>query len=147
MSNSFPQIRAAAIDERAHNVFYRQTQLERLCKTLIDNAYTIRDAITADYGHSQVEIAMELNLTISAVKRDYASLQPKRVLEEEYLIAAGKDAPLNRKAAGIVYIEPTTHTLLYSAVVPLSAAIVAGNCVILLVGIIKGRDDAVTILM
>lgn len=146
MSNSFPQIRAAAIDERAHNVFYRLTQLERLCKTLIDSALTLQEAITADYGHSQAEVSMELNLTISAVKRDYSLLQPKMILDEEYSIAYGKDAPLHRKAAGIVYIEPTTHTLLYSAIIPLSAAIAAGNCVILLVRMINEKDDVVIML-
>jgi acyl-CoA reductase-like NAD-dependent aldehyde dehydrogenase len=133
MANNFPRIRAAAVDERAHNVFYRMTQLERLCKTLIDKADSIREAISSDYGHSQAEIAVEFNLAIKAIEGSYASLKPEKALQEEYLIANGKDAPSNRKPAGIVYIEPTTHTLFYSVLVPLASAIAAGNCVIVLV--------------
>jgi len=133
-NNTFPQIRAAAIDGRAHNIFYRQVQLERLCEALTSNATKIRDAIATDCGHSPAEIAVELKLALGAIRRDYASLNPKQAHTEEYLIAAGQDAPSSTQPAGIVYIEPCTHTLLYSVIVPLSAAIAAGNCVIVLVG-------------
>lgn len=133
MPDNFDRIRAAAVDGRAHNVFYRQTQLERLCRTLIDSGDEIREAIATDYDHTPSEITVELNLTLESVKRDYALLHPKRALEEEFLIAANKDAPNNRIPVGMVYIEPTTHTLFHSTVVPLSAAIAAGNCIILLV--------------
>lgn len=134
-ADTFPHIRAAAIDQRTENIFYRQTQLERLTQSLISTTNDISSAIAADYGNSQAEVAIEINLAISAVRRDYASLQPKQAHEDEYLIAAGKDAPSTRKPAGIVYIEPCTHTLFYSVIVPLSAAIAAGNCVIVLVSL------------
>jgi len=133
MTELFPRLRAAAIDGRAHNVFYRQVQLERLCQALISNASKLRDAIATDYGHSPAEITVELNLANSAIRRDYATLEPKAAHQEEYLIASGEDAPNSRRPAGIVYIEPCTHTLLYSVVAPLSAAIAAGNCVVVLV--------------
>ncbi|KAK0937098.1 hypothetical protein LTR29_011307 [Friedmanniomyces endolithicus] len=132
MTELFPRLRAAAIDGRAHNVFYRQVQLERLCQALISNASKLRDAIATDYGHSPAEITVELNLANSAIRRDYATLEPKAAHQEEYLIASGEDAPNSRRPAGIVYIEPCTHTLLYSVVAPLSAAIAAGNCVVVL---------------
>jgi len=133
MTELFPRLRAAAIDGRAHNVFYRQVQLERLSQALTNNASKLRDAIATDYGHSPAEVAVELNLAISAIRRDYATLEPKAAHQEEYLIASGEDAPNSRRPAGIVYIEPCTHTLLYSVVTPLSAAIAAGNCVVVLV--------------
>ncbi|TKA69893.1 hypothetical protein B0A55_07522 [Friedmanniomyces simplex] len=132
MAEIFPRIRAAAIDGRAHNVFYRQAQLEQLCQALISNASKLRDAIATDYRHSPAETAVELNLAISAIRRDYATLDPKQAHAEEYLIASGEDAPGSTRPVGVVYIEPCTHTLLYSVVVPLSAAIAAGNCVIVL---------------
>ncbi|KAK4542362.1 hypothetical protein LTR36_006818 [Oleoguttula mirabilis] len=132
MANLFPQILAAAVDERAHNIFYRQTQLERLCSSLITRIPDIREAIAEDYGHSPAEVALEIHLVLEAVKREYASLQPSKAHEEEYLIAAGKDAPSRTRPAGIVYIEPCTHSLFYSVVVPLAAATAAGNCVIVL---------------
>lgn len=130
---SYPRLRAAAIDQRTHNILYRQTQLERLAQCLISKPDEISSAIATDYGHSQAEIAVEINLAITALRRDYASLRPKHSLEEEYRIAAGKDAPTARRPAGIVYIEPCAHTRFYSVVVAMSAAIAAGNCVILLV--------------
>ena len=133
MDETFPRIRAAAVDERAHNNFFRQTQLERLCKVLIARADEIQQAIVADCSHTASEVAVEINLTIAAVKADYASLQPTKAHEAEYLIAAGKDAGETRRPVGIVYIEPATHTLFHSVILPLSAAIAAGNCVIVLV--------------
>ena len=135
----FAAVRASVIDQRTHNVFYRQTQLERLCRTLIEKASEIRSAIESDYGHSQAEAAVEVHQTIDAVKRDYASLQPKKAIEEEYLVATKHDAPDHRRPVGMVYIEPCKHTLFYSAVAPLSAAIAAGNCTIVLVGPVRLR--------
>lgn len=133
MSPLFPRLEAAAIDGRYHNIYHRQVELERLCKALTDNANEIKQAIATDYAHSQSEIAVEYHLTLSAVKRYYASLDPKKAHEEEYLVATGKDARENRVPAGIVYIDPSAYTLFYSTIVPLSAAIAAGNCVVLLV--------------
>ncbi|KAK4556291.1 hypothetical protein LTR86_006435 [Recurvomyces mirabilis] len=132
MANTYPQIRASAIDERAHNVYYRQVQLEALAKAVIDNTSRVSEAIASDYGHSQAEIAVELNLATTAIRNDYASLQPKKAHEEEYLLASGKNAAESRRPAGVVYIEPLAHTLFYSVIVPLSAAIAAGNCVVVL---------------
>lgn len=134
MAGRFPRIRAAAIDGRAHNIYYRLTQLEQLQCALVESSVDIRQAIAEDYGHSSAEIAVELHLALAAVKRDHASLRPKEARENEYLIAAGKDAPAHRSPAGIVYIEPSRHTMFYSVVVALSAAIAAGCCVIVLVG-------------
>lgn len=133
MDDTFSQIRAAAIDGRAINIFYRQKQLEQLCNALIKRSPEIREAIAADYGHSPTEIAVELHSALQSVKRDYESLRPDEEHKREYLIAAGKDARSVKKLAGIVYVQPCTHTLFYSVIVPLSAAIAAGNCVIVLV--------------
>ena len=133
MTDNFDRIQAAAIDGRARNIFYRQQQLECLCRTLLENAEDIRKAIIRDYGDTESEATVEFNLTLSAVRNNYAALQPKKAREDEYAVANSKDTPENREPAGIVYIEPTTHTLFYSTVVPLSAALAAGNCVIILV--------------
>jgi acyl-CoA reductase-like NAD-dependent aldehyde dehydrogenase len=71
------------------------------------------------------------------VKDQYASINFDQMLEEEYLIANGKDAANRRAAAGIVYIVPSTHTLFYSVIAPLSVAVAAGNCVVIEVCLIK----------
>ena len=133
MAHNFDRLKAAVIDRRSHNVFYRQQQIQSLFKALQNNAEKFRQAIINDTGHSEYETTMEINLTISSVRTNYASLDATKFHNDEYAVANGKDAAQNSVPVGIVYIEPTTHTLLYSIIVPLSAAITAGNCVIVLV--------------
>ena len=137
MSTPFAPLRAAAIDGRTHNIYYRQHQLEALHQALLDHSSEIRNAIAADTDHTPAEIAIEIHLALSALKASYETLQPSQAHADEYLIAFGKDAPANTVPAGIAYIEPCAHTLLYSVVAPLSAAIAAGNCVIVLVSFLE----------
>lgn len=133
MAESFSELRAAAIDGRAHNVYYRQHQLEALHQALLDHASEIRQAMTADYDYSSSESAVEFHLTMNALKRNYESIQPTKALADEYALANGNDAPTNRVPAGIVYIQPCSHALFCSVIAPLSAAMAAGNCVIVFV--------------
>ena len=133
MADSFAELRAAAIDGRTHNIYYRQHQLEALHTGLINHASEIKDAIAADYGHSPAEVAIEIHLALSALKQSYETLQPTKAHAEDYLLASGSDAPTARIPAGIAYIEPCTHTLFFSVIAPLSAAIAAGSCAIVLV--------------
>jgi hypothetical protein len=111
MTDSFAELRAAAIDGRTHNIYYRQHQLEALHKALLDHATEIKEAIAADYE----------------------TLQPTKAHAEEYLLASGNDAPASKIPAGIAYIEPCTHTLFFSVIAPLGAAVAAGSCAIVLV--------------
>jgi acyl-CoA reductase-like NAD-dependent aldehyde dehydrogenase len=138
----FAAIQAAAMDGRTHSIYYRQHQLEALHQALLDHSSEIKQAIAADTDHSPAEIAIEIHLALSALKTSYETLQPTKALADEYLIASGKDAPTNRIPYGIAYIEPCTHTLLYSIVAPLSAAIAAGNCAIVLVGRLPPRKTS-----
>lgn len=131
MSYDYQRLRAAAVDERTHNIFHRQTQLERLGTALVARVDDLSQALAADTEHSRAEIAVELHASIAAVRSDYASLDPTQAHEEEYSIASAKDAPKTRRPYGIVYIESSSHTPLFSSIVPLSAAIAAGNCVLL----------------
>jgi hypothetical protein len=133
MADSFAELRAAAIDGRTHNIYYRQHQLEALHTALINHASEIRDAIAADYDHSPAEVAIEIHLALSALKQSYETLQPTKAHADEYLLASGSDAPDAKIPAGIAYIEPCTHTLFFSVIAPLSAAIAAGSCAIVLV--------------
>lgn len=130
MTKPFSRVRAAAIDGRLSNVYKRQTELERLHRTLVQNSQTIKDAIIEDTGYSAAEAAIEYHLTLASLKKQYTLLDPRKELEDEYRIARGEDAPDRREASGIVYIVPTSHTLLFSVIAPLSAAIAAGNCVV-----------------
>ncbi|OCL07458.1 ALDH-like protein [Glonium stellatum] len=126
----FPRIRAAAIDGRLSNIYYRRTQLEQLHDSLTQNAQAIRNAIVHDSRNTQAEAAIEYHLALSSLKEQYSSLDPTSALEYEYRVEHGVDAPDRRERAGLVYIVPTVHTLFFSVISPLSAAIAAGNCVI-----------------
>ncbi|KAJ9632343.1 hypothetical protein H2203_000748 [Taxawa tesnikishii (nom. ined.)] len=127
----FGQLRAAAIDGRTQTIYYRQAQLEKLYETLVENATSIQEVIVTDTGVSQAEARIEYSLALSSLREQYAQLDPLKEHEEEYLIREGRNAPSLRTGVGIVYIKPTTHTLFFSVISPLSAAIAAGNCVLL----------------
>lgn len=130
MSKPFPRLRGAATDGRLANVYKRQTELEHLHKTFLQNSKAIVDAIIEDSGNSSAEAAVEYHLSLASLKQQYALLNPTKAHEEEYKIAHGADVPDRREANGLVYIVPTYHTLFFSVVAPVSAAIAAGNCVI-----------------
>jgi acyl-CoA reductase-like NAD-dependent aldehyde dehydrogenase len=131
MPKPHSRIRSAAIDERAHNPFYRKTQLKQLHEKLVQNAAAIQKAIAADTGHTTAEVKVEFYLGLQCVKDSYASIDPKASIEAEYSIANGKNAEHNVDPVGVVVIQPTEHTLFYSIMSALAPAIAAGNCVIL----------------
>lgn len=127
------RLEAAMVDGRTHNHFFRQAQLERLCKCILAKETLLRDAMISDSEYTPHEAIAVLHASLQAVKQCYASLQPKQALEDEYRVARGVDAIDNEVPVGMVYIEADTHTLLYSICSPLCAAIAAGSCVVLLV--------------
>lgn len=128
----FAPLRAAVVDGRTRTAFYRQTQLEKLHQGLTKNSSAIVDAIVADSGIAKAEAQAEYALALADVKERYAELNPKTELENEYAIANNKDAADLRTGVGIVYIQAnSSHSVFYSIISPLSAAIAAGNCVIL----------------
>ena len=123
-------VREAAIDGRAQNYYYRQTQLHRLHGAFARNAAAIQSAIAHDAECSLAEAQLEFVLAMSCIKTHYAGIDPEEALEEEYSVARGVDAPLLREGVGLVYIQPGKHSLFYSVVSPLAAAIAAGNCIV-----------------
>lgn len=88
-----------------------------------------------DSHNTAAEIEVEYHLAVDCVKRVFAQIDFAKEVKEEYAVARGEDAPLRRVGAGTVYIAPATgHTLLYGVISPLSAAIAAGNCVVVELG-------------
>lgn len=128
----FAHLRAAVVDGRTRTAFYRQTQLEKLHQGLIESSSAIVDAIVADSGITKAEAQAEYALALADVKDRYAELDPKTELANEYAIANGKDAAGLRIGVGMVYIRANAnHSVFYSIISPLSAAIAAGNCIVL----------------
>ncbi|KFY35727.1 hypothetical protein V494_05662 [Pseudogymnoascus sp. VKM F-4513 (FW-928)] len=133
--SSLEQLHAAAIDGRTDNVRHRQNELQKLHLCLRENATTILSCISkdSDGGSSTISLESEAEywLTINAVEQQYDGLDFETSIKEEYLIATGTNNENRRIGKGVVVIRPTTHTRFYSIIVPLVAAIAAGNCIAL----------------
>lgn len=125
------RLQESVVDGRTENGRYRQDQLQRLHKTLRDQASQIIAALVADSRFSNAEADVEFYLGMEAVRHFNDSLDFKKDLREEYNVVRGEDNVKRRVGAGLVVIRPTTHTRFYSIVTPLAAAIAAGNCIIL----------------
>lgn len=132
----FARILAANVDGRTQNTRYRQAQFHRLQSVLVEHVAEIQDAIRADSGHTQQEIRAEIVLALQELRTHYTSLSLQKDLEVEYRIANGQDNPDNVAGVGIVYIVPSIHTLFFSVISALTAALAAGNCIVLEVGIV-----------
>lgn len=128
------RILAANIDGRTQNTRYRQSQLQKLQSALVGHIADIQDAIHADSGHTRIEVRAEIVLALQELRAHYSCLSLEKDLSAEYRIAQGKDNPDGVRGVGIVYIVPSVHTPFYSIISALSAALAAGNCVILEVG-------------
>ncbi|OJJ85012.1 uncharacterized protein ASPGLDRAFT_34663 [Aspergillus glaucus CBS 516.65] len=116
MDTTFPKIVAASIDGRVHNVRYRQDQFHRLQSAILRDLEEIKHSISQEFSRSAQEVQVEICLALK---------------DNEYLVANGHGNIDRRRGAGIVYILPTRHTLFYSVIAALSAALAAGNCIIL----------------
>jgi acyl-CoA reductase-like NAD-dependent aldehyde dehydrogenase len=131
MDSQIQRIHSAVIDGRAQNPRYIQKQLSQLYKALQKARPVIHDAICQDSGYSSAEADTEIYLAINAVKQQYEAINFRKFIDQEYSIARGKDNPHKRVPIGCVYIIPSNHSLLYSIISPVCAAIAAGNCVVI----------------
>ncbi|KAJ5952528.1 uncharacterized protein N7479_010941 [Penicillium vulpinum] len=121
------QIVAGSIDGRTANIRYRQKEFHRLQNAILENLNDFKQAIADDSGHTPEEVQTEVTLALKEIHTHYASLDVARSLEVEYRIANGKDNKDRKRGAGIVYLIPSQHTLFYSVLAVLSAALAAGN--------------------
>lgn len=127
----FSRLLSAEVDSRTQNTRYRQTQFHRLQSTLVDHIDEIKDAILTDSGHTSEEAQAEICLALKELRTHYISLGLGKDLEAEYRIAHGKDNVDAKRGVGMVYIVPCKHTMFFSVISALSAAVAAGNCVII----------------
>ena len=125
------RLQESVVDGRTENGRYRQDQLQRLHRTLREEASQIIAALVADSRSPSAEVDAEFYLGMEAIRHFSDSLDFEKDLKEEYNVVRGQDNPARRVGAGLVVIRPTTHTRFYSIVTPLAAAIAAGNCIIL----------------
>jgi acyl-CoA reductase-like NAD-dependent aldehyde dehydrogenase len=126
----FPRIAISNLEGRAQSTHYRQSQLHRLQTELTKSKDEIKAAIRADVGHTSLEADVEYTLVLSELREHYETLNPKNELAATRQVELGNDNLNRSKTTSIVYIVPSTHTLLYSVLSPVCAAIAVGNCVI-----------------
>lgn len=134
-TRTFSRIRAAAIDERLLNPYLRREQLENLHTAIQSNSQELCDAAFQDACVTKAETKVEIHLALLVLKEHYVAIDPDKELKAEYQLAHGQDFETRRKPYGIVYIEPCLHTLTFSVIVAVGAAIAAGNCVLVQVSI------------
>ena len=125
------RLRASVNDRRAQNSMFRQKQLRSLHAELLVQADAICTAIAEDTQNSAAEVETEFYLTMAALRHFYESIDFAQELQEESLVTKSVDNPSRRVGAGLVIIRPATYTRLFSIIVPVAAAIAAGNCVLL----------------
>ncbi|KAI0406340.1 aldehyde dehydrogenase [Xylaria palmicola] len=130
---AFTGLQETVADGRLANTFFRRQQLSRLHDGLKSAKTSIVDAIVRDSGNNRAEAVAELHMVFSAVKSFHDEIKPQEELDLEYRIAKGQDATQVRTGFGIVVITPEKHSLLYSILTPLSAAIAAGNAVVVVI--------------
>jgi aldehyde dehydrogenase (NAD+) len=141
-------LQATALTARCYNALFRLKQLKSLHDTLRNNSKAIRDAIKQDTHVSDEEATIEAALALDVVKEHYSSIDAKKELDAEYRITNGKDASIRGVPWGVAYVEPhRSHTPFFSAIVTLSAALAAGNCVALKVSFLRSKHDVRLTLM
>lgn len=125
--DSFARIEIANLEGRVQSTRFRQNLLLSLHSTLRSSERIVKDAIRADTGHTDSEITLEYTLAISEVRTHYGRLS----LEEDLKSQRALEDLSATTNVGIVYITPSKRNLFYSAISAISAALAAGNCVIL----------------
>ncbi len=130
---SINAVQTSVIDGRMQNVQYRQRILHQLHDTLVDNVSAICNAVQVDSGNSEAEAEVEFYCALYHLKSlfDGHKLDFRRGLQEEYSLEKGIDFPTRSVAVGLILITPTVYSRFYSTISPLSAAVAAGNCVLL----------------
>lgn len=130
MAEPLAHVKASQLDGTSQGPRLRQKQLLQIHSALVAETESLRVALQKDLGYSDAEADLEIYLSSSDARQHYESLDFAKELEEEYLVAKGKDNTTRRTAAGVVYLEQSEHSPLYSIIAPLTAAVLAGNCVV-----------------
>lgn len=134
----FPRISIAEVEGTARSIRHRQLQFHRLQPTLIKNKALLVQALKDDYGYTEVEALFEYSLSLAELRAHYESLDFEKEVQATKTIQNGNES-LNRYiGVGIVYIVPRGG--LYSVLSPLCAAVAAGSCVIVEVGLTPSVD-------
>ncbi|KAE8360771.1 Aldehyde/histidinol dehydrogenase [Aspergillus caelatus] len=130
-STSLDLVLTTALEGRMKDLRTRQRILRTLHAQLIENTDDLLRATVEDDRVSREEAQVILSASLSELRAHYDKLDLKEELEAEYSIAR-KESCLNKRVPfGIVYVVPDVYTAVFSIITALSAAIAAGNCVVI----------------
>lgn len=131
MEDQAKTIRSSVIDGTAITPRFREKQLASLHRTLLSARSEIIHAIINDSQSHSNEATAQYLIVMQTIKALHESVNPKTLIENEYQVAKGRNHTTKRSPYGCVCITPSTCDKFYSTVVPVAAAIAAGNCVFL----------------
>jgi acyl-CoA reductase-like NAD-dependent aldehyde dehydrogenase len=126
-SESFSRIEISCLEARPQYIGLRQNLLHSLHSVLRSSETTIKDAIADDTNYGDWDVNLEYTLAISELRAHYNTLD----LEEDRKANKSVDNLQATTSVGIVYIIPSKQNLFYSVISALTAALAAGNCVVL----------------
>lgn len=125
-SHPFPRIEISCLEHRAESIRLMQRQFHALHAALRASESSIKAAISADIGYSDLEIELQYSLAIADLRSHYENLD----LEKDNASRSTLCNPSATTSIGIVYVQPSRKDLFYSVIAALTAALAAGNCVI-----------------
>lgn len=126
-NESFSRIEISCLEARPQSIRLRQNLFHSLHSALKSSEKRIKDAITDDTSHDDWDINLEYTLAISELRVHYDSLSPEEYHKSNKLV----DNLQATTSVRIVYIIPSKQNLFYSVISALTAALAAGNCVVL----------------
>lgn len=126
-SESFSRIEISCLEARPKSIRLRQNLFHSLHSALRSSEKSIKDAIAEDTGHGDWDISLEYTLAISELRAHYNYVD----LEEDRKSKKLVDNLQATTSVGIVYIIPSKRNVFYSVTSALTAALAAGNCVVL----------------
>ncbi|KAH8696272.1 Aldehyde/histidinol dehydrogenase [Talaromyces proteolyticus] len=126
-SDSFSRIQISCLEARPQSIRLRQNLFHSLHAALKSSEKTIKSAIAEDTSHDEWETSLEYTLAISELREHYSSLD----LEQDLKRQKSVEDLQGTTNVGIVYIIPSKQNQFYSVISALTAALAAGNCVVL----------------
>lgn len=127
----------AALEGRIRDLRTRQRVLKALHASLSQHADDLVQATVEDDGISVDEAQVVLAAGLLELSTHYGDLDLKEELDKEYSISRKKSSLDKRGPCGIVFVVPDVYTAAFGTITAVSAAIAAGNCVIIEVRIWK----------
>ena len=130
MASNVKTLRSSITDGIALVPRYRERQLSSLHRTLVAKRQELLQGLVDALNFTRNEALAEYLQVLNSIKTYHATCDPLSCNETEYAIARSEDYLDRRMPAGYVHVIPADESL-YNTIVPVAAAITAGNVVLL----------------